>query len=153
MEEGTLALKEGTLTLEEGRVPSSSLKALSISISSIYTKVIFRQTAPTIKMIHLQSGNNSRANFMTLYIRVKQNQKQDRVEMVGEDWQIRLKAPAVDGKANEHLIGYLSEVIGISKSRIILKKGATSKIKCLEINEEDGIVFEKLKMAMAKNEK
>ena len=90
---------------------------------------------------------------MKLYIRVKPNQRQDRVEMVGKDWQIRLKAPAVDGKANEHLIGYLSEVIGISKSRIILKKGATSKIKCLEINEEDGIVFEKLKMAMAKNEK
>ena len=90
---------------------------------------------------------------MTLYIRVKPNQKADRVERVGDDWQIRLKAPAVDGKANEHLIGYLAEVIGISKSRIVLKKGATSKIKCLEINQDDVIVFEKLKIAMAKNKK
>ena len=81
---------------------------------------------------------------MLLYVKAKPNQRFDRVEKVGDDWQIRLKAPAVDGKANEHLIEFLSEVLNISKSKIILKKGQTSKLKCLEIDLEEQEVRERL---------
>jgi uncharacterized protein len=81
---------------------------------------------------------------MLLYVKAKPNQRFDRVERVGNEWQIRLKAPAVDGKANEHLIEYLSEVLKISKSKISLKKGQTSRIKCLEIMADEKMVMETL---------
>jgi uncharacterized protein len=81
---------------------------------------------------------------MLLYVKAKPNQRFDRVERVGNEWQIRLKAPAVDGKANEHLIEYLSEILKISKSKISLKKGQTSRLKCLEIMADEKTVMETL---------
>ena len=48
-------------------------------------------------------------------------------------WQVRLKAPAVDGKANERLVEYLSKVLDLPKSKILLVKGQTARIKCVEI--------------------
>ena len=84
---------------------------------------------------------------MVLYIKAKPNSRFDKVEKVGGNWQIRLKAPAVDGKANEHLIEYLSEVLDLPKSKILLKKGQTSKIKCLEILSQEKTVMEMLEKA------
>jgi uncharacterized protein len=81
---------------------------------------------------------------MQLYVKVKPNQRFDRIEKVGNDWQIRLHAPAKDGKANEHLIEYLSEILELPKSKIVLKKGQTSKLKCFEINMENEAVIAKL---------
>lgn len=70
---------------------------------------------------------------MLLYVKVKPNQRADRVERVAGEWVIRLSAPAVDGKANEHLVRYLAVVLKLPKSAILLKKGHTSRIKCLEV--------------------
>jgi hypothetical protein len=81
---------------------------------------------------------------MLLYVKVKPNQRFDRIEKAGDDWIIRLKAPAVDGKANEHLVEFLSETFGLPKSKIILKKGATSRVKCLEIMSDENYVLAKL---------
>ncbi len=84
---------------------------------------------------------------MLLFVKIKPNQKFDKIEKLNGEWQIRLKAPAVDGKANEHLITYLSEVLDISKSSIVLKKGLTSRLKYLEINASKEVVEEKLSKA------
>lgn len=81
---------------------------------------------------------------MQIYLKVKPNQRFDKVEKIAEGWQIRLNAPAVDGKANEHLISFLSEILGLSKSKIQLKKGQTSKLKCLEIEATEEFVLQKL---------
>ena len=81
---------------------------------------------------------------MVLYIKAKPNSRFDKVEKTGSEWQIRLKAPAADGKANEHLIEYLSEILKIPKSKINLKKGQTSRIKCLEITADEKMVLEAL---------
>jgi hypothetical protein len=70
---------------------------------------------------------------MLLYVKVKPNQRQDRVERVNGEWVIRLAAPAVDGKANEHLVRYLARVLDLPKSSVILKKGHTARVKCLEL--------------------
>jgi uncharacterized protein (TIGR00251 family) len=83
---------------------------------------------------------------MQIYLKVKPNQRFDKVERVGDQWQIRLKAPAVDGKANEHLIAYLSEVLAVPKSKITLKKGHTARIKCLEIELAQEEVISRLNM-------
>jgi uncharacterized protein (TIGR00251 family) len=85
---------------------------------------------------------------MVIYLKVKPNQRFDQVEKEGDNWQIRLKAPAVDGKANEHLIGYLSDLLHLSKSRIRLKKGMTSRLKCLEIEMDEKLVYEKLEASI-----
>ena len=81
---------------------------------------------------------------MQIYLKVKPNQRFDKVGKVGNDWEIRLKAPAVDGKANEHLIVFLSKVLDLPKSRIRLLKGQTSRIKCVEIDAEEDFVTGKL---------
>jgi len=87
---------------------------------------------------------------MTIYLKVKPNQRFDMLEKIGIEWQVRLKAPAVDGKANEHLIEVLSGILAISKSKISLKKGKTSRLKCLKINSDEQTVLEKLTLSINK---
>jgi uncharacterized protein (TIGR00251 family) len=87
---------------------------------------------------------------MIIYLKVKPNQRFDRLEKTGNEWQIRLKAPATEGKANEYLIEILSEILDISKSKIELKKGKTSRLKCLEIDADELSVLEKLTLSINK---
>ncbi len=42
---------------------------------------------------------------------------------------IKVSAPPIKGKANKKLIEFLSEVLEVSKSRIEIEKGLTSKRK------------------------
>ncbi len=77
---------------------------------------------------------------MLLYLKIKPNQRFDRIEGTPEQWFVRIKAPAIDGKANEHLLDFLSAVFGLSQSKIRLKKGKTSRLKCLEIDADEEFV-------------
>ena len=88
---------------------------------------------------------------MLLYLKIKPNQRFDAVEGSSEQWLLRLKAPAVDGKANEHLINYLSDILDLPKSKIQLKKGHTNRIKCLEIDTSAEIVHQRLAMEKSKS--
>ncbi len=81
---------------------------------------------------------------MLLYLKIKPNQRFNRVEVVEGEYQIRITAPAVDGKANEGLIEFLSEILLIPKSKIKVKKGHTSRQKCLEIDADKVWVDEHL---------
>ena len=81
---------------------------------------------------------------MLLYLKIKPNQRFDRIERFEEQWLIRIKAPAVDGKANEHLINYLSDILDLPKSKIRLKKGQTSRLKCIDIDAEAVFVNQRL---------
>ncbi len=46
---------------------------------------------------------------------------------------INIKAPAQDGKANDELIKFLANEFGVKKSQIVINKGATARIKLVEI--------------------
>ncbi len=46
---------------------------------------------------------------------------------------VRLTAPPVEGKANEHLIAYLARLFGVPKNRVILERGGASRHKQLRI--------------------
>ncbi len=62
--------------------------------------------------------------------------KASRDEMTGiqdERLKVRITAPPVDGKANAHLIRYLSDVLDVPRSRIELLSGDTGKRKTLRI--------------------
>ena len=51
----------------------------------------------------------------------------------GDALKIRLAAPPVDGKANEALIRFVAETLGLAKSAVSLKSGQTSRRKMLEV--------------------
>ena len=52
----------------------------------------------------------------------------------GNALKIRLTAPPVDGKANEHLRGFLSEQFGVAKSQIAVLSGDASREKRVRIS-------------------
>lgn len=59
-----------------------------------------------------------------------------RTEIAGEHGnalKIRLGAPPVDGKANDCLIAFLAERLGVPKARVVLEAGQTSRSKRLRI--------------------
>ena len=81
---------------------------------------------------------------MLLYLKIKPNQRFDRIEGSKGEWVVRVKAPAIDGEANAHLLNYLSDVLNLPKSKIRLKKGQSNRLKCLEIDAEEEIVNQSL---------
>ncbi|TAK32137.1 MAG: DUF167 domain-containing protein [Chloroflexota bacterium] len=48
-------------------------------------------------------------------------------------WQVRVAAPAVEGKANAALLKYLAEVLGVRKSAVTLRHGERSRGKVVEV--------------------
>ena len=47
--------------------------------------------------------------------------------------EVRVAAPPVKGKANQELIAFLSQTLGVSKSRLNIIKGQTSRHKVIAI--------------------
>ena len=74
---------------------------------------------------------------MLLRLKIKPNQKTDRIEKLNDEWIVRVKAPAIDGKANNRLIEFISEVILIPKSKIEIVKGLTSSYKLISIDSDE----------------
>jgi uncharacterized protein (TIGR00251 family) len=66
-------------------------------------------------------------------IRVTPNAPKDQVlGYFGEELRVKVKAPAVEGKANFALIRYLSRLTGIDAANIRIKVGEKSRIKLVE---------------------
>ena len=51
----------------------------------------------------------------------------------GDALLVRLAAPPVDGAANEALLAFLSERLGVPRRRIALVRGAASRDKLVEV--------------------
>lgn len=71
----------------------------------------------------------------SIRVNLQPNAKAD--EIVGMDngiWKIRVKAPPVEGKANEALVKLLAEHFDVSPSRISVLKGHTTKLKTVRIS-------------------
>jgi hypothetical protein len=71
---------------------------------------------------------------LLLNIRVQPKASHD--EIVGPHnnaLKIRITAPPVDGKANDHLVRFLAKSFGVAKSRIKLISGETGRDKKLRI--------------------
>lgn len=88
------------------------------------------------QIIHLKE------NGLYLSVRVQPGAKRSSFDGVWNDTHIKiaLQAPAVDGKANEALIDFLSENLKIKKKQIFIVTGQTSRCKVIlievkEINE------------------
>jgi|HubBroStandDraft_4_1064222.scaffolds.fasta_scaffold161126_3 uncharacterized protein (TIGR00251 family) len=69
-----------------------------------------------------------------LKVRVTPNARKNAVVLWTDDeLRLKVKAPAIDGKANAALIEYLSELTGAPRSKIQLLAGEKTRIKLVEI--------------------
>lgn len=51
----------------------------------------------------------------------------------GEALKVRLAAPPVDGAANDALLRFLAERLGVARGAVALRAGATSRRKVVEV--------------------
>ena len=73
--------------------------------------------------------------LIRLKVRVTPNARKNAVVSWTEDEiRLKIKAPAVEGKANAALIEYLSELTGVPRAKIQIKAGEKARIKLIEID-------------------
>ncbi len=73
---------------------------------------------------------------MKIAVKVKPNSKENKVEVAGNnEYVLRVKEKAQDGKANAAAIKTLSEYLGIPRSRISIVRGHSSKNKIISIDK------------------
>lgn len=72
---------------------------------------------------------------MMLTVHVKPNARESKITKRLDDdtLVVSLAAPAKEGKANEALVAFLADAYGVSKSRVRLVRGLTTRIKHVEI--------------------
>ncbi len=70
--------------------------------------------------------------------------KTEIVGLHGEALKIRLAAPPVDGKANESLIAFLAEELGVPRAQVELIGGAASRQKRLRVTGASGEAIARL---------
>ena len=71
---------------------------------------------------------------MRISVTVKPNSKEAKIERISEnEFIVRVKAPPKEGRANNAVVGAMSEYLGIPKSRISIRMGSKGKNKVLEI--------------------
>jgi uncharacterized protein (TIGR00251 family) len=73
--------------------------------------------------------------MVRLVIHVKPGASRDEIAIdTEENISIRVKAKPIEGEANDYLVKYLSKELDISRGRIQLEKGATSRVKRISID-------------------
>lgn len=72
---------------------------------------------------------------LILHLRIQSRASRDEFSGPYGDnqYRIRITAPPVDGKANRHLMGFLSKSFGVAKSRIELLSGDCGRDKVIRI--------------------
>lgn len=83
---------------------------------------------------------------MQIHVRVKPGSSKEKVQFdeLLSCWVIYIKAKPIDGQANKAIILYLSEVLKIPKSIIILLKGQNNIHKTIQINAPEKEILDKL---------
>jgi len=72
---------------------------------------------------------------MKITVHVKPNARKNEVTPLGDgQFKVSVTAPPHEGKANEKLIEVLADYFLKPKNRIIIRSGANSKIKIIELN-------------------
>ena len=73
--------------------------------------------------------------MITLQIKVKPNARERVLTEPAEGnlWSARLRAPPVDGKANEELIALVARHFACKRNQVLIKSGAGARIKLVQI--------------------
>lgn len=73
-------------------------------------------------------------NTVTLQIKVKpRDRRSELVEAADGTWVARLKAPPVDGRANEELVGLVADEFQCGKAEVTIKSGASGRTKLVGV--------------------
>ena len=77
-------------------------------------------------------------NFLNIQVQIQPGSSKDQIiGLHNGRLKIKISAPPIDGKANQNLIEFISKALGVSKSKIEILKGRTSKLKTLKISGVD----------------
>ena len=72
-----------------------------------------------------------------LTVKVKPNARESRLEELPDGtWLAALKSPPVDGKANAELIALVARQFGCPKSRVVIRRGASGRLKLVTIEAD-----------------
>jgi uncharacterized protein (TIGR00251 family) len=81
-------------------------------------------------------------------IRLHIQPRASRTEIVGlhgDALKLRIAAPPVDGEANEAVIRFLAEKLGVPRSAVTLERGGSSRVKTVRVvGIAAGVVAERL---------
>jgi hypothetical protein len=67
---------------------------------------------------------------------------------LGDAWKLDLAAPPAQGKANDACVRFLAELVGVSRARVRIVTGLTSRTKVVEI---EGVTEEEFGKAAVAN--
>lgn len=80
--------------------------------------------------------SDSTGEQLTLTLHVQPGAKRtEAVGLHGDALKIKLAAPPVEGAANAALLAFLAEVFGVPQRQVILRQGARSRRKIVEITK------------------
>lgn len=73
---------------------------------------------------------------LILHIQIQPTSSKDEVVgIIGENLKIKITAPPIDGKANEHLRCFIANLFKVPKKQVLILKGETNKIKTILIKQ------------------
>jgi len=74
---------------------------------------------------------------MILQIKVKPRSRTSELTQVADGtWIASLKAPPVDGKANEELVALVAEKFQVRKAAVTIKSGASGRMKLVTVETQ-----------------
>lgn len=73
-------------------------------------------------------------DLLTLILHVQPNAKRTEIAgLHGGRLKVRIAAPAVEGKANELLVGFLADTFDLPGGRVMIRRGSHGRTKTVEI--------------------
>ena len=70
----------------------------------------------------------------TIQVKVKPKSKVSGLDQSSDGtWVAKVKAPPVDGRANEELIALVAQRFGVRKAQVSIKSGASGRLKLVQI--------------------
>ena len=83
---------------------------------------------------------------MTIHLKVKPGSRVDQLfyDAAGQ-LNVKIKAPAQDGKANAYLVEFLAKQFGIAKANVTIVSGFANPHKRIEINAEEDRIEQTLR--------
>lgn len=74
------------------------------------------------------------AALKTIRVKVKPNARASQLEQLADGtWLALIKAPPVDGKANEELVGLVARHFGLRKAQVTIRSGASGRLKLVQV--------------------
>ncbi|HKR10423.1 MAG TPA: DUF167 domain-containing protein [Pyrinomonadaceae bacterium] len=72
-----------------------------------------------------------------IQVKVKPNARASQIERKDDGtWMAQIKAPPVDGKANEELIALVAKYLGCRRSSVSIRAGASGRVKLVQITDD-----------------